>query len=285
MRRLVLLSALPLALGCARGERIVVGAKNFTEQRILGELLAQTVEATGLRAERRLDLGGTFVCDTAIRAGQIDLYVEYTGTALTAILKERPAADPAAVLARVREAYAAAGLVWTAPLGFANTFALVVRGEQARRAGLRTISDIVPRAPRWRAAFGYEFTERADGYPGLARTYGLQFKETRIMDLGLLYRALVDNQVDIVAGNSTDGLIGQLDLAVLEDDRGYFPPYDAAPVVRQAVLDRHPALAGALERLGGKLTAETMRRLNHAVDGQHRDPPTVVREFRAAAGL
>jgi len=280
MRRWALL-ALAAALGCDRGERVVIGSKNFTEQRILGELLAQTVEAAGLRAERRLDLGGTFVCDTALRAGQIDAYVEYTGTALTAILKDQPAADPAAVLARVRAAYAPAGLVWTAPLGFDNTFALVIRSDDAARAGLRTISDAVPHAGGWRAAFGYEFKERADGYPGLARAYGLAFREIRTMDLGLLYRALTDRQVDLVAGNATDGLIDHLGLVVLADDRRYFPPYEAAPVVRQATLARHPALTAALERLGGTLDATTMRRLNYAVDGEHRDPSAVVRELRA----
>ncbi|TMA37888.1 MAG: ABC transporter substrate-binding protein, partial [Deltaproteobacteria bacterium] len=219
--------ALLVFAGCTGGgEHVVVGSKNFTEQRILGELLAQTVESVGLRAERRLDLGGTFVCDAAIRAGQIDAYVEYTGTALTAVLKQAPESDPERVLARVREAYAAAGLVWTAPLGFDNTFALVVRGEDA---SIRTISDAVPRAREWRAAFGYEFKERADGYPGLERVYGLRFKEIRIMDLGLLYRALVDRQVDLVAGNATDAQIEHLHLAVLAYDKRYFPPYRAAP--------------------------------------------------------
>jgi osmoprotectant transport system substrate-binding protein len=283
-RAAVVLAVVALAAGCG-GDRVVVGAKNFTEQRILGELLAQTVESVGLRAERRFDLGGTFVCDRAIRAGQIDLYVEYTGTALAAILKEPPSGDRAAVLARVRAAYGDAGLVWTAPLGFENTFALVVRGDRARRQGLATISDIVPYAPRWRAGFGYEFTQRADGYPGLARTYGLAFAETRVMDLGLLYRALAENQVDVVAGNSTDGAIDRLDLRLLDDDRHYFPPYDAAPVVRRALLDGEPALAAALAALGGRIDATTMRALNHAVDGEHRDPPTVVREWRRAQAL
>ncbi len=279
MRRLAL-ALVAAVLGCASGERVVVGSKNFTEQRLLGELLAQTVEATGLVAERRLDLGGTFVCDTALRAGQIDAYVEYTGTALTAILKDTPVADPAAALARVRAGYEPAGLVWTAPLGFDNTFALVIRGDDATRDRLRTISDAARQAAGWRAGFGYEFAARADGYPGLARTYGLAFREVRTMDLGLLYRALTDRQVDVVAGNATDGLIAHLGLVVLEDDRRYFPPYEAAPVVRREVLARYPALGAALEGLGGKITAEAMRRMNYAVDGEHQDPAAVVRRFR-----
>jgi glycine betaine/choline ABC-type transport system substrate-binding protein len=277
--RLAAVLLLVTLVGCGDpGERLVVGSKYFTEQRVLGELLAQTAEATGLRVERRLDLGGTFVCDAALRAGQIDAYVEYTGTALTAVLKEPPDGDPAKVLARVRAAYAPAGLVWTAPLGFDNTFALVVRGEDA----VPTISEAVAKAAAWRAAFGYEFKERADGYPGLARTYGLAFREIRIMDLGLLYRALVDRQVDVVAGNATDGVIEHLGLHILADDRHYFPPYEAAPVVRRATLDRFPAFAKALDALGGSLDATTMRRLNYAVDGGHRDPASVVREWRAA---
>ena len=274
--------ALLVLAACGRGaDVIVVGSKNFTEQRILGELLAQTVESVGLRAERKLDLGGTFVCDAAIRAGQIDMYVEYTGTALAAILKEKPEGmDRAQVLARVREAYAKEGLVWTAPLGFDNTFALVVRRDAEE---VRTISELAKHPGEWRAGFGYEFKERADGYPGLARTYGLEFTEIRIMDLGLLYRALVDQQVDVVAGNATDGQIESLKLKVLVDDRGYFPPYEAAPVVRRVVMERYPKLTAALEGLGGRISVQGMRRMNYEVDGAHRGPSEVVREFRTAS--
>ena len=274
------LLVLAAVAACGRREDvIVVGSKNFTEQRILGELLAQTVESVGLRAERKLDLGGTFVCDAAIRAGQIDMYVEYTGTALAAILKEQAgSSDRAKVLEHVRAAYAKDGLVWTAPLGFDNTFALVVRRDAEE---VRTISDLARHPGAWRAGFGYEFKERADGYPGLARTYGLEFAEIRIMDLGLLYRALVDRQVDVVAGNATDGQIEALKLKVLVDDRGYFPPYEAAPVVRRVVLERYPKLAAALEGLGGRISVERMRRMNYEVDGEHRRPGEVVGEFRA----
>lgn len=259
---------------CGGGDRVVVGSKNFTEQRILGELLAQTLEAAGLPVERKLDLGGTFVCDAALRAGQIDVYVEYTGTALTAVLKEPPDTDPAGVLARVRAAYAPE-FVWAAPLGFDNTFALVV----LRDAGPRTISDAVALARGWTAGFGYEFQQRPDGYPALRRVYGLEFRDVRTLDLGLLYRALAERQIDVGVGNATDGLIDALGFTVLADDRRAFPPYEAVPVVRQAALDRHPALAGALASLGGTISATTMRRLNHAVDAEHRAPATVVREL------
>jgi len=275
-RRLV---ALALAMGaCGRPDGIVVGAKNFTEQRVLGELVAQTAEAVGLSTTRRFDLGGTFVCDAALRSGELDVYVEYTGTALTAVVKDPPDTDPARVRARVAAAYAPAGLEWLPPLGFDNTFALVVRPDETPR----TISAAVPDARRWRAGFGYEFQSRPDGYPALARVYGLAFAQIRTMDLGLLYRALVDRNVDLVVGNATDGTIGSLGLRVLEDDKHAFPPYEAAPVVRTDTLARHPPLRDALVALGGTLTADTKRRLNQAVDGEHRDVATVVREWREA---
>jgi len=270
-------AVLLVTLAACGSDAVRVGGKNFTEQRILGELVAQTLEDAGLTVERRLDLGGTFVCDAALRAGQIDVYVEYTGTALTAILKEAPIGDPRAALERVRAGYAPAGLVWTAPLGFDNTFALVVRPD----AGVRTISEAAAKAPGWVAGFGYEFQQRPDGYPGLARAYGLAFRDVKTMDLGLLYRALAERQVDLVAGNATDGLIAALGLLALADDRRFFPPYEAVPLVRRAALERHPALEPTLRTLAGTLDAATMRRLNHRVDGERVDPATVVREFRA----
>ena len=281
--------ALVLA-GCGgpRDSIVVVGSKNFTEQYLLGELLAQQIEThTPLRVDRRLNLGGTFICHQALVAGQLDLYVEYTGTALTAILAAPASSDPPAVYQAVRDSYRSRfGLEVGTPLGFNNTFAIVVRGGDAQELRLRAISDLAPVAQRWRAGFGYEFMERSDGYRGLAKAYGLQFgSEPRIMDLGLLYRALAERQVDVVAGNSTDGLIAALDMVVLEDDRHYFPPYQAVTVVRAETLRRHPDLQPALDALGGKISDDEMRRMNYAVDGQHREPASVVREFRAAHAL
>jgi glycine betaine/choline ABC-type transport system substrate-binding protein len=266
---------------------IRVGSKNFTEQIILGEILAQTIETTtGMRAERRLNLGGTFICDRAIRAGEIDVYVEYSGTAYTAVLKREPATDPGKVLEEVRQAYADAGLAVLDPLGFENTFAILVRGEDARRDRLRTISDAAPQAAAWRAGFGYEFLQRADGYPGLARTYNLRFASPpRAMDLSLIYRALAERQIDITAGDATSGLIDAYDLTMLVDDRRYFPPYDAAVVARSAALLAHPELKAALESLSGRVSAADMRRMNHAVDAGRRDPADVAREFVTALAL
>ncbi len=286
---LLLLLFLALA-ACApsRESHLIIGSKNFSEQVVLGELVAQHLEnRTGLEVERRFYLGGTYICHQALLADRMDLYVEYSGTALTAILKDPLQSNPSAVYTRVRDEYARRfDLEVTPPLGFNNTFAIVIRGEDARRLNLRTLSEAARYAPQWRAGFGYEFTERPDGYAGLAQTYGLRFAAPpRIMDLGLLYRALLEKQVDLVAGNSTDGLIAALDLVVLEDDRHYFPPYEAVPIVRRETLARHPQVRAALAELAGILSDEEMRRLNYAVDGERRDPKDVVREFLQAKGL
>jgi osmoprotectant transport system substrate-binding protein len=267
---------------------LVIGSKFFTEQVILAELLAQHIEArTGIPVERKSNLGGTLLVHKALLAGDLDLYVEYTGTALTAVLGESPTGDSAAVYNRVKRLYAERfHLEVTAPLGFENTFAMVIRGDDAQRLNLRRISDIAPLAPKWRVAVGYEFLERPDGFSGWSARYNLHFAEPpRVMDLGLLYRALVDHQVDIVAGNSTDGLIDSLSLVALEDDRHYFPPYDAVPIARQSTLAQFPQLRTALADLAGKLTAGDMRHLNYLVDAQHQDAAAVVRQFRAAKGL
>jgi osmoprotectant transport system substrate-binding protein len=282
--------AVLLTAGCRaqRSETIVVGSKNFTEQIVLAELFAQQIEAhSTLHVERRVNLGGTLLCHQALVAGKIDLYPEYTGTALTAVLNEPPQNDPSAVFHRVQEQYRARFSVEVMPpLGFNNTFAMVVRGDDAAKLHLRTISDIAPYAPKWRAGFGYEFMERPDGYRGWVAAYGLHFSgEPSILDLGLLYRALADKQVDLVAGNSTDGLITALGMVALEDDRRYFPPYEAVPLVRRAMLDKHPEAGAALGQLTGKISGDEMRRMNYAVDGGHRDPAEVVREFRKAKNL
>jgi osmoprotectant transport system substrate-binding protein len=282
-RLLTLFTASYLLFGCTPGHRgIVVGSKNFTEQAVLGEILAQHIEKkTGLPVERRFYLAGSYICHQALLADRIDLYPEYTGTALTAILKEKPSGLSADVYQRVREEYSRRFAVdVTAPLGFNNSFALVIRGDDARRLHLRTISDLAQYAPRWRMGVGYEFLERPDGFVGLAKTYNLHFAESpRVMDLGLLYRALDEKQVDVVVGSATDGLIQAHGLVVLEDDRHYFPPYDAVPVVRQQTLVQYPALREALAELNGKINEEDMRRLNYAVDGQHRDLRELVSDF------
>jgi osmoprotectant transport system substrate-binding protein len=282
--------AVLLLSSCASShpDRIVVGSKNFTESLILGELLAQQIEAnTHLKVERRFYLAGTYICQQALLAGRIDIYPEYTGTALTAILKQKVGGDRAEVYQRVKSEYEAHfGLTLGPPFGFNDTFAMEIRGDDARRLGVKTLSQAAAFAPRWRAGFGYEFMERPDGYVGLAAAYGLHFAAPpRVMDLGLLATALKDRQIDIAAGNATDGLIPALDLFVLDDDRHYFPPYEAVAVIRQQTEQHHPEVAQAIAELGGKISDQEMQQLNYALDGQHRDVKDVAHEFLRSKGL
>ncbi|MEP6993294.1 MAG: glycine betaine ABC transporter substrate-binding protein [Acidobacteriota bacterium] len=282
-RRLAAAAAIALLVACRgpEGRRpLRIGSKNFTEQVILAEIAAQALQAAGVPVERRLNLGGTFVCHHALVAGELDLYPEYTGTAFTAILAQKPISDPAEVRLRVAQEYARRfRLIWSPPLGFENTFALVMRGAQARELSIARISDLARYGDRLRPGFGYEFLERADGYPGLAKAYGLQFAARPVeMDLGLLYPALAQQRVDVVAGNSTDGLIAAMGLAVLEDDRRYFPPYEAAFVVRATAWnDRR--VRRILEGLSGEISADSMRSMNAAVDKDKRRPEEVARQF------
>ena len=302
--------------GCAppRSSRITIGAKNFTEQVVLGELVAQEIEAVfaqegqpGYRVARRFYLAGSYLCQQALVSGRIDGYVEYTGTALTAILKQplppvgrRDAASVAATITRI---YKDKHGVEVGPgMGFEDTFAMVVRGEDARRLGVRTISDVArlqnptsqnrdvghPDSERGisRLGVGYEFEERPDGLKGLEAAYGLRFEGSpRVMDLGLLYRALAAKQVDMVAGNSTDGPIRALGFVVLADDKHYFPPYEAVPLVREDSVAKHPEIQVAIARLAGKVSADEVQAMNDAVDAQHKDVGDVVREFRKGKGL
>src|ERR1700761_7644054 len=265
-----------LLTSCAppRPDHPVIGAKNFTEQVVLGELLAQHIEGTtGLKVDRRFYLAGSYICNQALIAGRIDSYVEHTGTALTAILKQPVDKDPQRVLETGRRLYQQRDTEGApAPLGFENTLAMVIRGQEAQNLLLTTLSQAARYTPQWKLGVGYEFEQRPDGLPGLEQAYGLKFSGApRTMDLGLLYRVLNGGQVDLIAGNSTDGPIKAFGLKVLEDDKHYFPPYEAVPLVRQAALDRWPELKEAFASLAGKVTAEQMQSMNEAVDGQHRD--------------
>jgi osmoprotectant transport system substrate-binding protein len=289
-KRLFILWVGILLTGCGSSpdKRIVIGSKNFTEQLILAELVAQHIEAkTDLKVERRLNLGGTFVCHQGLLSGELDLYPEYTGTAYSAILKLPPLNDPLGVYQKTQQAYNQRfKLEWTEPFGFNNTFAMVVRGEDARRLKLKSLSDAAQYTPKWTAGFGYEFAERADGFPGLSKAYGLKFSGSpRTMDLGLIYRALAAKQVDMVAGNSTDGVLSRLDLVILKDDKRYFPPYQAAPVVRQQTLQKYPELRQTLRDLGDRISEAEMQKLNDRVDSQKQDVKQVVQDFRRAKSL
>jgi osmoprotectant transport system permease protein len=266
--------------GANGGGHVIVGSKDFTESILLAEIFAQLLERRGVEVERQYELGGNLAHESLL-AGKIDCYPEYTGTSYTAILKHQPISDVQSVYEQVaREYQERFGVEVGPPLGFSNDFAILVRGDDARKLGLKTISDAVPHAAQWRAGFGQDFMSRADGYPGFVRAYNLKFAEApREMGLALTYRALAANQVDLIAGNSTDGLIFALDLVQLEDDRRYFPPYQAVLLVRKETLARVPAAGELLARLKGALSTEEMRRLNYEVDGKGRDRKVVAREW------
>jgi glycine betaine/choline ABC-type transport system substrate-binding protein len=276
-----ILVALGVAIGCGGEDPIVVASKNFTEQDILGEIVAQELEARGVPVDRRFHLGGTFVCHNALVDGHADVYIEYTGTAYTAILEHPPISDPDSVMLAVESEYAERwDLAWGPPLGFENTFALVVRAGDADSLGLTTISDLARVANGLTAGFGPEFMAREDGYAGLREAYGLEFGEVRQMELGLMYRALEEGEIDVAVANSTDGQIAGLGLAVLRDDRRYFPPYQAAPVVRREILERVPAAWEAIQGLEGILDDAAMRELNRRVAVAGEDAAAVVRQWR-----
>ncbi|HYE75595.1 MAG TPA: ABC transporter permease/substrate-binding protein, partial [Blastocatellia bacterium] len=264
-----------IALGKRQQDQIVIGSKDFTEQLLLGELLAQVIEHnSSLKVIRKLGLGDTLVCETAMRAGDIDAYVEYTGTALTTIFKQPILTNADEVNARVAKGYQETGRTMLAPLGFNNTFAILIRGSDARRLNLRTITDAARFTTEWRAGFGPAFLDREDGYRGLVKTYNLKFAEApRAMNLSLTYRALAENQIDLIAGDATNGLVDKLDLFMLADDRHYFPPYQAVPVVRTEMLDRHPELRSVLQKLAGQIPETEMRRMNYLADVEHQDIP------------
>ncbi|MBD2680218.1 MULTISPECIES: glycine betaine ABC transporter substrate-binding protein [Nostoc] len=261
---------------------IIIGSKNFTEQFILGELLAQQIEShTKLRVDRRLNLGGTFICHEAVKAGKIAGYIEYTGTSFTSVLKQKPISDPQVVYQKVKQDYSQKfKLEVMQPLGFNNTFAMIIRSEDAKRWQIKTLSEAAKYTPQMQAGFGYEFLGRQDGYPGLAKTYGLKFaKPPQQMELGLIYQAIKEKKVDLIAGNSTDGLIAVLNLVILEDDKKYFPPYEAVPIFNQAILEKYPELREAINQLAGLISTEAMQKMNYQVDNQSRPVEEVVHEW------
>jgi osmoprotectant transport system substrate-binding protein len=275
-------------VGCTREQPITVGSKNFTEQVILGEIVAQHLEhRLGRRVDRKLNLGGTMLAHQALVRGEIDLYPEYTGTALTTILKLPPAHGQAAATALVRAEYQARFRVeWSDSLGFNNTFAMVIRGDDARKSKIATLSDAAQYSSGWNLGVGYEFQQRPDGLAGLLKTYTLLLHGSpKTMDLGLLYKALELREVTMVAGNATDGQLSVLDVVVLRDDKEYFPPYDCALAVRSESLETNPPLRQALTELAGLFTDLTMRKLNYQVDGAHRPVRDVAEQFLRDAGL
>ncbi len=285
VRTACILFVLMLA-GCASKPRIIVGSKNFTEQVVLAEIIAQQIEKkTGIEVERKIDLGGTLLAQEALKNGSIDLYPEYSGTALTAILKRPINKDPKAVMTEVREGYAKWHLSWLQPLGFNNTFAMVVRTSDAQQQHLKTLSDAANRPQPWRLGVGYEFVERPDGLDGLKKAYHLNVNGDPVtMDLGLLYPALRNGTIEMGAGSATDAYLTDSAFTMLADDKHYFPPYECAIVVRDSALSKFPQLKPALEELAGRISDIEMRQLNAAVDRNHRSTAEVAAEFLARGG-
>jgi osmoprotectant transport system substrate-binding protein len=282
------LTTVTLLAGCGPRTHLVVGSKNFTEQLILGEIIAQHLEARLHQpVERKLDLGGTLLAHQALLSKDIDMYPEYTGTAFTNVLKRSGVTDPAVVLEQVRAEYSSAyHLDWLDPLGFDNSFAMTVRGPDARARHLQTLSDAAADPMGFTLGAGYEFLTRPDAYAALNKAYAIKWNAApKSMDLGLLYQALEQKQVSMAAANTTDGLLNKLDVTVLKDDKHVFPPYQACIVIRQDTLAAHPNLRAILSELSGKLSDTEMRNLNYAVDAQHRPVRDVAKEFLQKAGL
>lgn len=257
------------ATGQASRGRLVVGSKNFTESCLLAELMAQLVEGhTEISVERKVNLGGTLICFTALREGEIDLYADYTGTGWSVVLKEEgKITDPLRAYLHVRERYRKEfGIRWLLPFGLNNTYAIAMEETKAAELGVHRISDLVPLASKLKAGFSIEFMNRDDGFPGLISTYELEFDDVRALEHGLAYTAIRSEEVDLIDAYSTDGKLKRYSLRVLEDDRSFFPPYNAAPLIREQTLETYPELEELLSRLAFRLSDEKMQALNFRVE-------------------
>jgi osmoprotectant transport system substrate-binding protein len=278
---LAVIGAASLMPGCAKHFDVAVGSKDFTEELIVGEMYATLLEKAGLVVQRRLDLGGSEVAMVALQRGDIDLYPEYTGTALIAQLHDTPSKNGTTNYETVKRAYASKyDLTWLARSPFNDTQALATTKAIAARYHLRTLEDLAKAAPQLRLGAIPEFTKRPDGLPGLQKAFGgFNFKEVRLFDIGLKYKALESGQVDVVVAFGTDGQIDVDHLFVFVDDRNFWPEYNIAPVVRDAALKKYPQIAPTLDKLAPLLTDGVMRGLNARVDGQHEDPSDVAHDF------
>jgi glycine betaine/choline ABC-type transport system substrate-binding protein len=267
-------------------EKIVVGSKGFTEQLILGNMVALMMEDGGFKVDRKVGLGGTVICHEAIVRGDINIYVEYTGTGLTTILKKPVVKDPQEVYQIVKKDYEDQfKLTWLKPWGFNNTYCIVMRRDDAERLKVKKVSDLKPLAKDLIFGGTIEFTARPDGVPGLTKHYGLTFKDLKGMDPGLVYKAIAEKQVDVISGFATDGRIPAFTLVVLEDDLKFFPPYFAAPVVRMELLGKAPKVADILNHLAGKISDIDMATLNYMVDGKKQEAEAVAKGFLKNNGL
>lgn len=286
---LMLVMSTALVAGCGGGDdkTITVASKDFTEQFILGEMYALLLEDAGYTVNRKMNLGGTPVAHQALLDGEIDVYPEYTGTGLLTVLKLDVMSDPQAVFETVEAGYAEQfSLAWLEAAPMNNTQALAMTKERAAALGITTFSDMAANADQLTLIGPPEFAEREDGIPGLKRVYGdFEFANFLTVDPGLRYQALLNGEADVVVAFGTDGELAAYDLLSLVDDKGLYPPYQVAPVIRQAVLDNDAEVATVLNRLAPLLTNEVMQALNNEVSGNGREPVDVAREFLRAQGL
>ena len=272
-------------IGTAASQTVRVGSKNFTEQFVLAELYAQALEAAGIKVERKINLGGTLIAHKALEERQIDVYPEYTGTMLLAVLKQESMTDRKAVYDKVKTEYAAKGLVVLDEAPVNNTYVMVVRPDTAQKYKLETLTDLARVSRELKLGAGPEFRDRKDGIPGLKAKYGMEFKEDLQLAIGLRYQALKNDQIQIVNGYSTDGMISAMKLARLKDDKNLWPPYFVAPVARKDALDANPKMAEVLNRVSALLDDATMAELNFKVDGDKMEPKDVARDFLKAKGV
>lgn len=285
MALLVMGLATALSSASAAADTVRVGSKNFTEQYVLAEIYAQAFEAEGMKVERKLNLGGTLIAHRALLENQIDFYPEYTGTMLLAVLKEKVMTDPDAVYERVKQAYATQGVAVLDQAPINNTYVLVMMPEVAKKNGVATLSDLAAHAQKWTLGAGPEFRDREDGIPGLKQKYGMNFKSDQQLAIGLRYRALKDNQVQVVNGYATDGMISAMGLVRLTDDKQLWPPYFVAPVVRKDVIEKNPKVAEVANKVSAMLSDEIMSRLNYLVDGEKQEPADVAKDFLKTKGI
>ncbi|MBB5213361.1 glycine betaine ABC transporter substrate-binding protein [Parapusillimonas granuli] len=274
-----------LGSASAAADTVRVGSKNFTEQYVLAEIYAQAFEAEGIKVARKLNLGGTLIAHKALLENQIDFYPEYTGTMLLAVLKEKVMTDPGAVYERVKQAYAKQGIAVLDQAPVNNTYVLVMMPGLSKKNGVATLSDLATHAQKWTLGAGPEFRDREDGIPGLKQKYGMNFKSDQQLAIGLRYRALKDNQVQVVNGYATDGMISAMGLVRLKDDKQLWPPYFVAPVVRREVIDQNPKVATVANKVSAMLSDEVMSRLNYLVDGEKQEPADVARDFLKSKGM
>jgi osmoprotectant transport system substrate-binding protein len=277
-----------LFTGCSSSKSVTIGSKDYGENIVLGEIFSQLIEAkTDIKVNRKLNMGGTFVCFEAIKNGDIDIYPEFTGTALTALLKADVISDPDEAYEFVSNEFDKQfNIKWFKDLGYNNTYAIAISNEAYEKYGVETNSDFAKISEDFVFGAEHEFFDRQDGYDGLVAEYGITFKgEPKRMNVALKYQAIGNGEVDATIAYTTDGALKQYDLKILEDDKGFFPPYYVAPIIRKETLEKYPELEQVLNLLGGQVDEETMTGLNYKIDVEGIAIETVAKDFLESKGF